>query len=317
MQLQVVQGPENLSIDFERFIAVRNKDAKEAYNRTLGRWLMFLDADLRTMEGSRAFCDASLVEGQGYIKKRSEEKGQIPRDCLSDDRTSGATLRKEHVLLKKLYSHAMSFGYPIKMNPFSFPPPSVERNQKRVPDMVPFDKIQKLLDIPTLPRDKALLTIMVAGGLRPGEAVSLKVGDLKRHEAGVYYLVLRATKNKKDAMQAIPDWAAMTVEALIRERRRSGATREDYLFVSQDRGGIHLHRRSCWALFKKYVSEMNLKTVHSPRDLRCTYVSKLLNDGFNHSEVKECSRHSSVQMVEKYDKRRKLIQKSPAKNLSF
>jgi hypothetical protein len=48
-----------------------------------------------------------------------------------------------------------------------------------------------------------------------------------------------------------------------------------------------------------------------------TAISKLLSDGISHREVQEFSRHSSVQMVELYDKRRIGVEDNPGKKLEY
>jgi integrase len=55
----------------------------------------------------------------------------------------------------------------------------------------------------------------------------------------------------------------------------------------------------------------------TPHSARATAITKLLADGIPHREVQEFSRHSSIQMVEWYDKRRFSVEQSPAKELSY
>jgi integrase len=55
----------------------------------------------------------------------------------------------------------------------------------------------------------------------------------------------------------------------------------------------------------------------TPHSARATAITRLLEQGFSHREVQEFSRHSSVLMVEKYDKRRFSLDESPGKKIFY
>jgi integrase len=69
--------------------------------------------------------------------------------------------------------------------------------------------------------------------------------------------------------------------------------------------------------FKEICVRVGLEGDFTPHCARATAITQLLNQGFSHRDIKEFSRHSSIQMVEQYDKRRTSIDDSIAKKLSF
>ena len=72
-----------------------------------------------------------------------------------------------------------------------------------------------------------------------------------------------------------------------------------------------------YRLFKEYLARFKLNPDYSPHCARVTAITQLLKQGMNHREVQELSRHASVAMVERYDRRRFEIEESPSKKLSY
>ena len=72
-----------------------------------------------------------------------------------------------------------------------------------------------------------------------------------------------------------------------------------------------------YSLFTQYCRLAGASKYITPHSARATAITKLLADGIPHRQVQEFSRHSSVQMVEVYDKRRIGVEENPAKDLDF
>jgi len=110
---------------------------------------------------------------------------------------------------------------------------------------------------------------------------------------------------------------------LIRERKKGGAGEADYVFVGfTGRAGATVTSKpmsdtGLYLLFKQYCMAAGAGSFATPHSARATAITKLLADGIPHREVQEFSRHSSIQMVEWYDKRRFDVEQSPAKGLTF
>jgi integrase len=172
-------------------------------------------------------------------------------------------------------------------------------------------------------RDRAILAVLFGGGIRRSELVSLRIGDLRRTSSKTTFMYLRHTKAKRDAEQALPDWAAQFVWELVTERRKDGAGEGDYIFVGfSGRAGISSTGRpisdtGVYLLFKQYCMAAGAGAFATPHSARATAITKLLADGIPHREVQEFSRHASIQMVEWYDKRRFDVEQSPARGLSY
>jgi integrase len=172
-------------------------------------------------------------------------------------------------------------------------------------------------------RDRAVLATLFGGGLRRSEIVALRLGDVRKTSNGTTFLYLRYTKAKKDAEQALPEWAATLLAEYVSERRAEGADEADFLFIGYTgRGGKTPSSRpisdsGVYHLFRSYCLRVGAGQFVTPHSARATAITKLLTDGISHREVQAFSRHSSIQMVELYDKRRFDVEKSPAKGLTY
>ncbi len=244
---------------------------------------------------------------------------------------SNATIWKKFAALRRMYRVLIASDLGISVNPFDtdrVTPPPKDSGRKRPTEMIELSRVQEILDSPdtTIPkgiRDKAILSVLFGGGLRRSEAASLRIGDVRMSPQGTTFLYLRSTKAKKDAEQAIPEWAAQAVKDLLSIRKAEGANTGDYLFVSyRGQGGTTptsepISHSGIYKLFKAYCLINGHGYFKSPHSARATAITKLLSDGLPHRVVQEFSRHSSIQMVEVYDKRRIGVDENPAKSLNY
>lgn len=310
-----------------------------------------MGADPGTAEAAKLVLGASDLHAVAYKAWLEQQPGQKPRLELSSVETkelarfrnqhpnlnglqanlSNATIAKKFAALRRIYRMLIACNLGITSNPFDsdrVPAPPKNSGQKRPTEMINFNKVQEVLKIPdaTIPkglRDQALLAVMFGGALRRSEVTGLRIGDLRQTEKGTAFIRLRATKAKKDVDQALPPWAAEPVRKLVMQRLTEGAKSGDYLFVSyRGPGGKFPTNKpfstsGLYRLFLSYCRQAGIKDFVSPHSARATAITKLLSDGFSHREVQEFSRHSSIQMVEVYDKRRLSIDENPGRILKF
>ena len=242
---------------------------------------------------------------------------------------SNATIAKKFAALRRIYRMILSadlgpIELKIRHNPFDTdrtPPPPKDSGRKRPTEMVDFALVKKILTTPDAStpkglRDQAILAVLFGGGLRRSEVVNLTLADIKRSPKGTVFLRLRATKSKKDYDQALPNWAADPLLRLLTHRQSDGAPMSAFLFVSyRGKAGIiptseRLSDNGLYRLFKHYCEKAGATQFLTPHSARATAITKLLADGIPHREVQEFSRHSSIQMVELYDKRRLIVEEN-------
>jgi integrase len=347
---------EKVWLRISAFLSLKAPATRTTYSGIVAEWCRFLGADVGTPQSAEVILSATDLHAIAYRKFLEKKPGEKPRMVqaqgrISTDRgitierasgrgakkdgldatQSNATIHKKFAALRRIYRMLIASNLGIAENPFEadkVPPPSKDAGRKRPTQMIDFDIVMEIVSLPDPKtpkgrRDRAILATLFGGGLRRSEVIGLRIGDIKKTSSGTTYLYLRHTKAKKDAEQALPSWAATHLWELIKERKETGAMEGDHLFVGfTGKGGNTVTTKpmsdtGVYLLFKQYCMAAGAGRHATPHSARATAITKLLSDGIPHREVQEFSRHSSIQMVEWYDKRRYSVEDSPAKELSY
>lgn len=334
------------------FIDGKAYNTQETYLGILREWCRFLKVEPGTPEAALAILKADDLDSAKYRRWLHKQPGERPRHSgsfttrmpsvqLAKNRNktgleatqSNATICKKLNILCRVYRVLMAFDFGIRYNPFDpdrVPRPPKYSGQKRPTERLDNRIVKRIVNMPDLTspigfRDRAILSALFGGGMRRSEVIGIRVGDVKTSLKGNTYLYLRATKTKKDREQAIPPWAAKNIKHFHEMRINQGAKGADYLFVTRTsgRGGKKLtinHPLSATAvyrLFKNYCALAGVDVVATPHSARATAITRLLEKGWSHREVQEFSGHSSVEMVEHYDKRRIGVDDNPGNDLDY
>ena len=187
---------------------------------------------------------------------------------------------------------------------------------KKIPDVLSGLEVEALLEAPDLKtarglRDKAILELMYATGLRVSEAVNLKTQDVN-FDVGFLRCIGKGAKERivplgKESIQAIKKY----LEEARPKSARSG--REDtFLFLS--RLGKKISRQSFWKLVKHYAKLARIKKNIRPHTLRHSFATHLLERGADLRSVQEMLGHADISTTQIYthiDKNRlKMIHKN-------
>lgn len=340
-----------LWIRLSAFLEMRAPNTQATYMSIIQEWCRFLGAEAGSAQAAQLMVRATDLHAIAYKKWLDTRPGEKPRAQRRESNRrdiqvgrvsakkkegleatlSNATIAKKFAALRRIYRMLIASNLGINENPFDsdrVPPPPKDSGRKRPTEMIDFKLVKKVIDgaetnTPKGLRDRAILSVMFGGGLRRSEVCNLRVGDVRKSSGGTVYLQLRATKAKKDAQQALPPWAAQAVTKLVQARIRQGAGAGDYLFVGYTgQAGKSptenpISTVGLYKLFKHYCALAGAGKHVSPHSARATAITRLLAAGIPHRQVQEFSRHSSIQMVELYDKRRIGVDENPAKDLDF
>lgn len=338
----------------EWFLRSRAPKTAETYRGVLREWCRFLGGEFATEIAAKRLSAATDLVGAAYIQWLSGRPGERPRlgnigrpignasKTLAqraraekksglEHQLSNATVSKKVAVLRRIYRVLIANGLTHLPNPFDgdrVRTPPAASGKKRPTEMVPFEKVKSVIagvegDSPKSIQDAAILACLFGGALRRGEVVNLILGDVRRTKAGTTFLYLRATKSGKDAPQALPKWAANRVLRQLRARVGMGAGPGDPLFCSfRGKGGASASSKGISGmgiskLFRRACVKAGLPPTLTPHSARATAITRLLASGLPHREVQEFSRHSTVRMVELYDKRRIGVDENAAKQLKY
>jgi len=181
----------------------------------------------------------------------------------------------------------------ISTNPVEFiESPKLE---KKIPSFFTFEEINRILKEPNLKnyhgvRDRAILELMYATGLRVSEASFLKISDMNL-ELG---FIKCKGKGSKERLVPLGKVAEGFLQKYIAEARPKflGKSISQYLFLAQ--GGRRLSRQSIWKMIKKIVRLVGIRKRASPHTLRHSFATHLLERGADLRSVQEMLGHSSI-----------------------
>jgi integrase/recombinase XerD len=279
---------EHLLLDFLAYLEFErglSRNTLEAYRSDL---LQFGDWLKRTNRDALSLDHAGLGE---FVSELAEGRDGRPP-------AKPATLQRKVACLRSFHRHLRRQGL-IEDDPTA--KLRAPRHGRRLPKVLSRDEVARLLEQPVgsepaALRDRALLEVMYACGLRASEAIGLEVTDVDV-EAGV----LRARgKGSKERLVPIGSTATRALALyLARGRPRLVGDRyEAKLFVNQRGGG--LTRQGLYKIVQRYAKAAGLESRMSPHTLRHTFATHLLAGGCDLRSLQEMLGHADVATTQLY-----------------
>lgn len=177
---------------------------------------------------------------------------------------------------------------------------STPKREKHLPKVLSESDIDKLLNIPLNDafsyRNKAILELMYASGLRVSELINLKVNDIDLNMA----LLKTLGKGSKERIIPIGDYALNYLRIYIKEYRDLLIKKNvnDYLFLNNH--GNKLTRQGLFKILNKLAREQGIKNELSPHTLRHSFATHLLNGGADLRSIQELLGHSDISTTQIY-----------------
>lgn len=171
---------------------------------------------------------------------------------------------------------------------------------KKLPNTLDEEEIDKLLDIKLKDafsyRNKAMLELMYATGLRVSELINLKLHDLELDMA----LVRTMGKGDKERIIPMGDYALYYLNEYLTNYRDRMLKKEynDYVFLNNH--GKQMTRQGFFKILKKLAQEKGIKKDFSPHTLRHSFATHLLNNGADLRSIQELLGHSDISTTQIY-----------------
>ncbi|CAB4882622.1 unannotated protein [freshwater metagenome] len=209
-----------------------------------------------------------------------------------------ATLQRKTACLRSFYRH-------LRREEVLEADPTADlrapRRARRLPQVLDRDEVARLLaapqgERPPAQRDRALLELMYACGLRASEATGLLVGDVDLHEG-----VLRARgKGSKERLVPIGRQALAATARWLAEGRPLlvGNRDEPHLLVNQR--GTGLTRQGLYKIVRGHAASVGLEQRMSPHTLRHTFATHLLAGGCDLRALQEMLGHADIATTQIY-----------------
>jgi integrase/recombinase XerD len=269
-------------LEFERGLS---RNTLEAYRSDLLQFGAFLGR-----RGVDAL-DAAHPDLAGFLAELASGAGDRPP-------VAPATLQRKAACLRSFYRHLRREGILDRDPTADLRAP---RKSQKLPHVLTRGEVARLLAAPrgTEPaalRDRALLELMYACGLRATEAIDLHVGDIDLEAA-----VLRARgKGSKERLVPVGREAVAAVGAYLRRGRPAlvGAVEEGHLFVN--RRGAGLTRQGLYKIVQRHARAAGLEGRMSPHTLRHTFATHLLAGGCDLRALQEMLGHADIATTQIY-----------------
>lgn len=175
-------------------------------------------------------------------------------------------------------------------------PPKVD---KKMPDILSVQEVDLLLRQPSKRtpkglRDKAMLELLYATGIRVSELIGLKMADLNMRMG---YIICHETEKDRIipfgnmAKKALQEYLQMAREAFLKEE-------SEMLFTN--RSGDSMSRQGFWKILKAYAKEAGIEKDITPHTLRHSFAAHLLQNGADLKSVQEMMGHSDISTTQMY-----------------
>ncbi len=246
---------------------------------------------------------AASLRGPGSWARSPEPALEYLRALRTRWHRAPSTVRRRAAALRAFYRFAFAEGL-VALDVASLV--DLPRQARRLPDTLDPEAVERLILAPDPAtgagsRDRALLELLYACGLRISEAVGLDVEDLSLE--GAYVRVIgkgdreRLVPVGEPALEALQAYLTEVRSGLVREARTPTA-RGGPLFLSAR--GRRLSRQAAWELVRRAARRAGLAEHVSPHTLRHSFATHLLAGGADLRVVQELLGHASINTTQLY-----------------
>ena len=218
---------------------------------------------------------------------------------LKERNYAATTIARKVAATRSFFGFLKSEGI-IKTDPTeNMSSPSVG---KSLPKPITISQVRQLLEQPAklstveAKRDKAMLELLYASGMRISELVGLNLGDVNTDEGFVKCF----GKGHKERIVPIYEQAARSVQEYIAETRPKLARKKDQAALFLNPRGDRLTRQGFWQKLKEYARTAGLGTQVSPHTLRHSFATHMLSGGADLRAVQELLGHANISTTQVY-----------------
>ena len=272
--------------ELEEFITYLKEVKKTSHNTELSykRDIAKLEKFLQ-MQGITDISKMTVTTLQSYVLYM--EKGGA----------AAATVSRNIASIKAFFHFLFRKGYVKEDISEDLKAPKIE---KKMPEILTTDEVNRLLDQPkgTTPkdiRDRAMLELLYATGIRVSELIGLKVSDVNLQ---IGYIICRDARKERvvpfgaPAKRALGEYIRSARELMLADQT------SDVLFTNCS--GQPMSRQGFWKLVKYYARKAGITADITPHTLRHSFAAHLVENGADLRSVQEMLGHSDISTTQIY-----------------
>lgn len=236
------------------------------------------------------------AEGLNVIDATQLNISQFLRHQEAEGR-SAATMSRCLASLKNFYQYLVSSGF-LEQTPVV--DLHVDRGEKKLPQILTSREIELLLSQPVCSdakgfRDKAMLEVMYATGMRVTELISLDIDDVNL-DLGI----IKCNSAKKSRVIPLYPMALRSLSIYVREVRESMISDPDETALFVNVGGARMSRQGFWKILKHYQETAHIEKEITPHTLRHSFAVHLLENGADIGSLQELMGHCDISSTQMY-----------------
>ena len=254
----------------------------ESYKRDVTQYISYLDGTGVTDISSTT--KTTVLSYLLYLQKEGRASSTVSRTLAS---------------LRSYYLFMMQNGV-VKSNPTpNLEAPHVE---KKIPKILSGEEVELLLEQPKNCdnkgiRDKAMLELLYATGIRVSELINLDVSDVN-----VPMSFVRCNGGKKERIIPMGHQAKDALENYINNVRKYMVKDENETALFVNCSGARLSRQGFWKLIKYYQHIAGIETDITPHTLRHSFAAHLLENGADLHSIQEMMGHADISSTQVYSR---------------
>ena len=259
-----------------------SKNTLTAYGRDLKAWSYWLDST-----NNLCLLSADAATLQRYLAHRGKEGAK------------SSTMARVLSTLRRFYRYQLRQGAMSEDPSALIDAPRIGR---LLPSALSENQVDALLESPNVDeslglRDRAMLELLYAAGLRVSELVTLELSQVNL-QVGVVRIIGKGNKERMVPLGDVAvDWLRQyLVEARPQIMRGNGVS--NAIFVT--RRGSGMTRQSFWHIIKRYASMAGIESDLSPHTLRHAFATHLLNHGADLRVLQMLLGHSDLSTTQIY-----------------
>lgn len=218
-------------------------------------------------------------------------------EVLEEEGRSTATQARCVASLRNFYSYLVSSGF-LEQSPVT--DVKVERKERKLPQILTNREIELLLSQPVCIddkgfRDKAMLEVLYATGMRVSELIDLNVTDVNLDQG-----IVKCTTSRKTRSIPLYPAAQKALRVYMDEHRDFLLTDSDEPALFVNVNGTRISRQGFWKILKHYQETAHIDKDITPHTLRHSFAVHLLENGADIGSVQELMGHCDISSTQLY-----------------
>ena len=230
-------------------------------------------------------------ESLDYKKIEYSELRNFLRYLKEEKKEKNSSICRNLSALRTFYNYLLTKEITTS-NPFIYI--NGPKKEKRLPRYFEYNELEELLNVPDLKdpfgqRNRLILELLYASGMRVGELVNIKVKDINMYDLTIKIL----GKGNKERLVHFGEYAKDILELYLKDGYKELNTDNlDYLLINNKH--TKLTERGVRDILDKIIKQTDISKHISPHMLRHTFATHLLNEGCDILSVQKLLGHESI-----------------------